>query len=430
MTSALSATTAPPHGFSRARVRLALLALALGGFAIGCTEFVAMGLLPNIASELFPALYAHAPENANAQAGLLISAYAAGVVVGAPTIAALSARFARKKLLLSLLVAFTLTTVASAILPSFGLVLAARFLAGLPHGAYFGVAALVAASLMGPGSRGKGIAFVLGGLTIANVLGVPAITLLGQGLGWRVAYLAVAFLFALTFVAVWYAVPMQPGDPAATLRRELGVFRRPQVWLALAIGSIGFGGFFAIYTYVAPIVTTVTGLDASFVPIALVVAGLGMTLGNFVGGHVADISVMRALFISFGAFGVALTGLALTAQNPVGLLFFLFLVGAAASALSPAIQTRLMDVAGDSQTLAAAVNHASLNIGNSLGAALGGVVVAAGLGYLSPVWLGLGLAALGVIIAIISVVTHRRSDSKLAGRLSLQQNAVLDGTLS
>ena len=430
VTSVLSAVAAPPHGLSRLRVRLALLALALGGFAIGCTEFVAMGLLPNIANDLFPALYAHAPESANAQAGLLISAYAAGVVVGAPTIAALSARFPRKKLLLGLLVAFTLSTVASAVLPSFGLVLAARFLAGLPHGAYFGVAALVAASLMGPGSRGKGIAFVLGGLTIANVIGVPAITLLGQTAGWRVAYLGVATLFALTFVAVWFAVPMQPGDPAATLRRELTVFRRPQVWLALAIGAIGFGGFFAVYTYVAPIVTTVTGLDARFVPLALVAAGLGMTLGNFVGGRVADISVMRGLFIFFGVFGVALTGLALTAQYPVGLFFFLFLVGAAASALSPAIQTRLMDVAGDSQTLAAAINHASLNLGNSLGAALGGVVVAAGFGYLSAVWLGLVFAALGVIIAVISVATQKKSELKLPGRLGLQQDAILDSTLS
>jgi DHA1 family inner membrane transport protein len=428
MTSVLPVAAA--HGLSPLRVRLALLALALGGFAIGSTEFVAMGLLPNIANDLFPTLYATAPESANAQAGLLISAYAAGVVVGAPTIAALSARFPRKKLLLSLLVAFTLTTVASAVLPSFGLVLAARFLAGLPHGAYFGVAALVAASLMGPGSRGKGIAFVLAGLTIANVIGVPAITLLGQAAGWRIAYLAVASLFALTFVAVLVAVPLQPGDPAATLRRELTVFRRPQVWLALAIGSIGFGGFFAVYTYVAPIVTTITGLDPRIVSLALVSTGIGMTVGNIVGGHLADQNAMRALFIFFAVFAVGLTGLALTAQTPVGLFLFLFVVGAAASGMSPAIQTRLMDVAGDSQTLAAAVNHASLNLGNSLGAALGGVVVAAGLGYLAAVWLGLVLAALGVIIALVSVVTQRKTGLQLSRRFGLEQDAILDGPLS
>jgi DHA1 family inner membrane transport protein len=430
MSSAVSAPVlAPSHGLSRAQVRLALLALALGGFAIGCTEFVAMGLLPNIASELLPGLYASSSASANAQAGLLVSAYAAGVVVGAPTIAALAARFPRKTLLLWLLVGFIVCTAASAVLPSFGLVLAARFLAGLPHGAYFGVAALVAASLMGPGNRGKGIALVLGGLTVANVVGVPAITLLGQAAGWRIAYLAVATLFALTFVAVWFVVPKQPGDPKATIRRELSVFRRPQVWFALGIGAIGFGGFFAVYTYVAPLVTTVTGLSSSFVPIALIAAGLGMTVGNFVGGHVADLNLIRGLFVFFGVFAVALTGLALTAQNVVGLLVFLFLVGAAASALSPAIQTRLMDVAGDSQTLAAAVNHASLNLGNSLGAAIGGVVVAAGFGYVSAIWVGLVLAALGILIAIASVTVERRTLHR-AGGLSLQQDAVLDRALS
>jgi DHA1 family inner membrane transport protein len=387
-----------------------------------------MGLLPNIANDLFPALYAATPESANAQAGVLVSAYAAGVVVGAPTIAAIAARFPRKVLLLWLLVAFTLSTLASAVLPSFGFVLAARFIAGLPHGAYFGVAALVAASLMGPGKRGRGIALVLGGLTIANVVGVPAITFLGQVAGWRIAYLSVALIFALTFVAVWIVLPLQPGDPAATIRRELRVFRRPQVWFALGIGSIGFGGFFAVYTFVALIVVNVTGLDAGFVPLALVVTGIGMTVGNAVGGHVADISVWRGLFGFFAVFLVALAGLLFTAGSLAGLLAFLFLMGAGAAALSPAIQTRLMDVAGDSQTLAAAVNHASLNIGNSLGAALGGVTVAAGLGYLSVTWVGLVMGALGILIATVSVLAQRRSLER-SGRLALQQDAVLDGAL-
>jgi DHA1 family inner membrane transport protein len=417
------------HGLSRTRVRLALLALALGGFAIGSTEFVAMGLLPNIANDLLHASYIASPTGANAQAGWLVSAYAAGVVVGAPTIAALAARFPRKTLLLWLLVAFTVFTVASAVLPTFGFVLAARFLAGLPHGAYFGVAALVAASLMGPGNRGKGIAMVLGGLTIANVLGVPAITLLGQVAGWRIAYLAVAALFALTFAAVWLVVPRQPGDPAATIRRELRVFRRPQVWFALGIGSIGFGGFFAVYTFIAPIVTDVAGLPQPFVPIALIAVGLGMTVGNFVGGHMADVSLKRGMFAFFAVLAIALGGLALTATNVVGLVVFLFLVGASAAALSPAIQTRLMDVAGDSQTLAAAVNHASLNLGNSIGAALGGVVVAAGLGYLAVTWVGLVLAALGVVVAVISFTVERRSLHR-TGSLGLQQDAVLDRALS
>lgn len=421
----------PSAALSPRRVKAALLALALGGFAIGTTEFVAMGLLPNLAADLLPGLYASAPEEATARAGMLISAYALGVVVGAPTIAAVSARFPRKQLLLALLIAFTVGTVASALLPSFGLVLLARFVAGLPHGAYFGIAALVAAELMGPGKRGQGIALVLSGLTIANVIGVPAITFLGQVSGWRVAYLVVALLFGLTFLAVLWVVPLQPGDPAATMRRELRAFRRIQVWLALGIGAIGFGGFFAVYTYVAPVVTEVTGLDATTVPVALVILGIGMTLGNFVGGRVSDWKVMPGLFIFFAVFIVSLLGLALTAHTLVGLLVFLFLVGGAASGLSPVIQTRLMEVAGDSQTLAAAVNHASLNLGNSLGAYLGGVTIAAGYGYLSPTWVGVALCVPGVFLVVVSVLVARGGrGSERGADVDLQKDAVLDGTLS
>ena len=392
---------------SPVRIRLALLALALGGFGIGATEFVAMGLLPNLAEDLLPTLYRTSPEDALGQAGLLISAYALGVVVGAPTIAAVAARFPRKKLLLTLLAIIVAATVASAILPSFGFVLAARFVSGLPHGAYFGVASLVAASLMGPGQRGRGIAFVLSGLTISNVVGVPLITLLGQVSGWRIAYLAVAGIFVLTFVAVSLFVPIQPGDVHATMRRELAAFSRSQVWLALGIGAIGFGGFFAVYTYISPVVTEVAAMPLTFVPIVLVIFGVGMTIGNFLGGRLADHHVMRTLFVCFGLLLVALIGFALTAGNVVGLIGFAFLTALAASALSPAIQTRLMDVAGDSQTMAAAVNHSSLNLGNSLGAFLGGLTIAAGFGYLSSTWVGLALCVAGIGIAVFSALLQR-----------------------
>lgn len=393
---------------SPARTRLALFALALGGFAIGVTEFVAMGLLPNLAHDLLPGIYAKSPDDANAQASWLVSAYALGVVVGAPTIAAFAARFPRKRLLLTLVAAFTIATVASAILPSFGWVLAARFVAGLPHGAYFGVAALVAAQLMGPGKRGRGVAFVLAGLTIANIVGVPAVTRLGQVAGWRVAYLAVALMFALTFVAIAFLVPYQAGNPDATMKRELKAFGRIQVWLALLIGAVGFGGFFAVYTFISPLATTVTGLDIALVPVVLIGVGIGMTIGNLLGGYTADRNIMGSLFAYFALFAVALVGLALTAQTVPGLLFFTFLVGVGSSALSPSIQTRLMDVAGDSQTLAAAVNHAALNIGNSLGAYLGAVVVAAKFGYLAPVWVGLFLCVPGVLLAVVSLLLQRR----------------------
>ena len=394
---------------SPARTRVALLALALGGFGIGLTEFVAMGLLPDIAADLLPALWARSPELANAQTGWIISAYALGVVVGAPTIAPFVARYPRKRVLLVCAAVFAVATAAAALAPTFELVLVARFVAALPHGAYFGIAALVAASLMGPGMRGRGIAFVLGGLTFANVIGVPTITALGQATDWRVAYLAVAGVFALTLGAIALVVPHQGGDPTATMRRELSALRRGQVWVVLACGALGFGGLFAVYTYIAPVATEVTGLTASTVPLVLVVLGIGMTIGNAAGGRGSDHHVVGTIFVCFGVFAVALAGFALTASTPVGLYLFAFLVGGAAAALGPAIQTRVMDVAGESQTMAAALNHSALNLGNSLGAWLGGVTIAAGLGYLSPAWVGLALCVPGVILALISARWSRRS---------------------
>lgn len=402
--------TVPTVVLSRARIWLALAALALGGFGIGATEFVAMGLLPELARDLLPALYVRAPDVAIGQAGSLIAAYALGVVVGAPTIAVLSARFPRKGVLVVLLIAFTLGTILSAVLPNFELVLAARFIAGLPHGAYFGIASLVAASLLGPGKRGTGVSIVLSGLTIATVIGVPVITFVGQATNWRIAYLVVAGIFAVTLIAVLLTVPKQPGDPTATVRRELAAFGTLQVWLAMLIGAIGFSGLFAVYTYIAPVVTEVTQRDAAFVPIVLMVVGLGMTIGNLIGGRAADRNVEKTIFISFAVFAVSLTAFGLTAQWTIGLLVSVFVVGAAVSALSPAIQTRLMDVAGESQTLAAAANHAALNVGNSLGAFLGGITIAAGFGYVSPTWVGLALCVPAVLIAVASFSLERRSE--------------------
>jgi DHA1 family inner membrane transport protein len=360
-----------------------------------------MGLVPDIARDLLPELFASAPEEALGRSGWLISMYALGVVIGAPVIAILGARVPRKRLLLWLLVAFTIGTVLSAVLPIFGWVMAARFAAGLPHGAYFGVASLVATSLLGAGQRGKGISIVISGLTIATLLGVPLITFLGQQAGWRIAYLVVAALFAITTIAVWIILPSQPGDPDASVRREISAFTEPRVWVALAIGTLGFSGLFAVYTYIAPVVTDVAGVVAGFVPIVLVAAGLGMTIGNFIGGWATDRSVTVTVFVSAVMIGVSLIGFALTAETLVGLMMSIFLLGASASALSPAVKTRLMDVAGDSQTLAAAANHAAFNVGNSTGAFLGGVVIAAGWGLVAPSWMGLMLCIPAIVLAAI-----------------------------
>ncbi len=389
---------------STRRRRAALLALALGGFGIGATEFVAMGLLPQIARSLLPELWASNQEAALARGGLVVSGYALGVVIGAFTVAVATVRLPRKVAVTGFAVAFTIGSLLSAAAPTFWLLVAARFVAALAHGAYFGFASLIAAAIMGPGNRGKGIAMVLSGLTVANVIGVPLITMLGQRTNWRIAYLAVAVIFAIATVAIAVAVPRQPGNPNASIRGELRVFRRPQVWLALAIGAIGFGGFFAVYSYVSPIATELAGLSEGWVPIALVVVGVGMTLGVQVGGRLADRGALRALVNLYPALVV----LALFASEPWVLLVFLFLMAALSSAMMPAIQTRLLDVSGDAQTLASALNHASLNIGNSLGAALGGFVISIGLGFSAPAWAGAALGVFGLLLALLSGLLERR----------------------
>jgi MFS transporter, DHA1 family, inner membrane transport protein len=380
---------------------LAVLALALGGFAIGTTEFVAMGLLPDIASSL------HITEPT---AGHVISAYALGVVVGAPVIAALAARVPRKALLLTLMAVFTLGNLASVLAPSYPTLMAARFIAGLPHGAYFGVAALAATHLMGRQNRAKAVAHVMCGLTVATVIGVPMASWLGQALGWRSAFALVVAIGAVTLSALWFWLPAQLRSMHVTSPlTELAALKRVQVWFALAVGMIGFGGMFAVYTYISTTMTDVAGLPRSLVPLALMVFGAGMVVGNLVGGRLADRSVIRALYLSMGALGILLSVFVLASHNPWSALLVLFGVGASGSAVAPALQTRLMDVAHDAQTLAAALNHSALNIGNATGAWVGGLVIAAGFGYTAPAAAGALLAAAGIAVLTVSVALQRRT---------------------
>lgn len=387
----------------------ALLSLAIGSFGIGMTEFVSMGLLPGIARDLLPDAWASSQEDAIAQAGLLISVYALGVVIGAPLIAGYAARFPRHRVLIALASALMLGNLLTVVAPTFETVALARLIAGLPHGAYFGIAAIVAADLLGPGRRAQGVSIVMSGLTIANVVGVPLGTWLGQVAGWRVSYAVVVGVFALGALMVAFIVPAMPGDGSRSLRHELGVFRLGQVWLTLGVGAIGFGSFFAIYSYIAPIMTEVAGAPEWAVPIALVATGLGMTVGNLVGGVVADRNLARAMLAAFLllAAGSAVVGAA--TAHPVTLVIAMFLFGAISALAGPAVQTRLMDVSGDRPTIAAALNHSGMNVGNSLGAALGGGVIALGWGYAAPAWLGVVLALLGVGIVLGSFALERRS---------------------
>ncbi|QKJ19959.1 MFS transporter [Microbacterium hominis] len=398
---------------SRGAAMWALLSLAVGSFGIGMTEFVVMGLLPNIAEDLLPAQWAASPEEAIAQAGWLISLYALGVVVGAPTIAGSVAKYPRHRVMIGLALALTVFNALTVVLPTFEQVAASRFLAGLPHGAYFGIGALVAADVLGPGMRAKGVAFVLTGLTVANVVGVPLGTFLGQQVGWRAAFVVVTAIFLLATVLIAIFVPSHPGDPGRTLRAELKVFRIGQVWLALGVGAIGFGGFFAVYSYVAPLVTEIAGSPEWVVPIVLVLMGVGMTIGNLVGGHLADVDLKRTLVGGLIALALVLALLAVTAWWIWALGLFVFATGFVSSVLSPTIQTRLMDVAEDNQSIAAALNHSALNIGNSLGAFLGGVVIAAGLGFLAPAWVGVLLALAGLGLALTSLALERARSTAL-----------------
>ncbi|MFF8325778.1 MFS transporter [Rhodococcus qingshengii] len=378
----------------------AMLALALGGFGIGTTEFVAMGLLPEMASGLGVS---------EPVAGHVISAYALGVVVGAPLIAALTARVPRRTLLIALMVAFTVGNAASVFAPSYTTLMMARFVAGLPHGAYFGVAALVAAHLAEPGKRAKAVAMVMMGLSVANVIGVPVAAWIGQALGWRSAFALVAVIGVATVASLFVWIPRLDGMPVTNPITELGALGRVQVWMTLIVGMVGFGGMFAVYTYISTTLTDVSGLGASFIPLALMLYGLGMVAGNFVGGYLADRALMKGLFLSMGSLVVILAVFVIAVRNPYTALVFVFLIGLAGSSMVPGLQTRLMDVAEDAQTLAASLNHAALNIANAFGAWIGGVVIAAGYGYTAPAAVGSLLAVAGLVVLAVAVILQRRA---------------------
>jgi DHA1 family inner membrane transport protein len=387
----------------------ALAALAMGGFAVGLTEFVAMGLLPEIAAGLLPDEYARSASAAIGHAGWTITTYALGVVIGAPTIAALSARVPRRKLVAGLLVLFVAGTVASALAPTFELVLVARFVAGLPHGAYFGAAGILAASILGPGNQAKGFATVIGGLTAANVIGVPLITVLGQTAGWRVAYLAIAAMFGLTLLAVSVTVPFVASAVDGSPRGELRAFRSPIVWLVAAVAAIGFAGFFAVNSYIAPITTEVTGLTSTAVPWVLVAIGLGMTVGNAAGGWFADRNLRLTVLIGLLNLVLAVGVFGLVAHQRAGLFVGAFLIGATSLFLGPALQAWLIAVAPGAQLMGAAINQSAMNIANSIGAALGGLVIARGFGYLAPSWVGVGLGVVGLALAVVAFAIGSRA---------------------
>jgi len=378
---------------------MAIFALAMGGVGIGVTEFTMMGLL----KEVEQGLGITTPE-----AGHLISAYALGVVVGAPLLAAVGAKLPRKKLALGLLLFFTVANLTSFIAPDYGSMLLSRFAAGLPHGAFFGVAAVIAASLVPPTRRGWAISMVMAGLSVSNVVGVPFATWLGQTFGWRLLFVLVGAIGLLALVMVWRFVPFQAAHPDASIRRELGALKRLQVWLALLVGIVGFGGFFATYTYIAHTMTAVAGIPSALIPLVVALYGLGMVAGNIVGGRLADKSVMGTLYRVLPAIAVALVVYAVAAHWQWSAMVMVFVVGASGSMLIPALQTRLLDASPDAPSLASSLNHAALNVANALGAFLGGLVIALGWGFVAPALVGAVLAVLGFGVALLSGLLERK----------------------
>ncbi|WP_406276942.1 MFS transporter [Streptomyces sp. NBC_00191] len=379
---------------------LALLALAIGAFGIGTTEFVIMGLLPEVAADFGVSI---------PTAGFLVTGYALGVVLGAPLMTVLGTKVSRKRMLMLLMGLFIAGNVLSAVAPVFGVMLAGRVVASLAHGAFFGIGSVVAADLVAPQKKAGAIAMMFTGLTIANVVGVPLGTYVGQSAGWRVTFLMVAALGVLGLLGVAKLVPEQPRPEGVRLRDELAAFRNVQVLLAMAMTVLGFGGVFAAITYITPMMTEVAGFADSSVTWLLVLFGLGMVGGNLIGGRFADRALMPLLYVSLGALSLVLALFTLSAHNTVTAAITIVLIGALGFATVPPLQKRVLDQAAGAPTLASAVNIGAFNLGNALAAWLGGMVIAAGFGYTAPNWVGAVLAASALALAVLSRLLERRS---------------------
>ncbi|MEA3388541.1 MAG: MFS transporter [Pseudomonadota bacterium] len=377
---------------------LVIFALSVGAFAIGTTEFASMSLLPFFARDLG----IDAPT-----AGHAISAYALGVVAGAPVIAAFGARLPRRMLLIGLMSVFAIANALSALSPSYHWMLLFRFLSGVPHGAYFGVAALVAANLVPLEKRALAIAKVMTGLTVATVIGVPVANWMGQMLGWRSGFFVVAALALATVTLVALFAPRDAGDPGASPMRELTALGKSQVWLTLFTGAIGFGGLFAVYTYVASTMIEVTHVRETYVPLVLVIFGIGLTLGNLGAAWAADRALNRTVIGVLLWSAAALAIFPFMAGNIWTLGLNIFLIGIGGGLGTP-LQARLMDVSGDAQTLAAALHHSAFNIANALGPWLGGLSIAAGYGLVSTGWIGCAMALGGLVIYLAAIALERR----------------------
>jgi len=373
---------------------LALFALALGSFCIGTSEFASMGIL-----QLFSAsLGIDIPTATNA-----IAAYALGVVIGAPLVTLVAARLNRRTLLLCLMGLFILGNVLSAVAADLGMFALARFVSGMPQGAYFGAGAVVATYIVGPGHAGKAFALVMTGLTVATIIGSPLATFLGQTVGWRNTYFAIAGVAGLAFLALWAWVPRTEALGGGPVLQEVAALGKPAVWAMMLVAALGVASIFAVYTFIGPIVTDTASLDQAWIPIALALFGLGMTAGNLIGGRLADIYPARGLFTGFGCALVVLAVLAAGGVHIWILMPALFGIGMTMMVAIPTIQVRLTALAPEAPTLMGAMNLAALNVANAIGAWAGSMTIAAGYGLLSAVWAGFALTLLGLLVFALTV---------------------------
>ncbi|MEV6780538.1 MFS transporter [Streptomyces syringium] len=387
---------------------LALLALAIGAFGIGTTEFVITGLLPDIAADFGVSI---------PTAGFLTTGYALGVVVGAPLLAIVGRRVPRKRMLMVLMGLFIAGNLLSAVAPVFGLMLAGRIVASLAHGAFFGIGSIVAAGLVAPEKKAGAIAMMFTGLTAATVVGVPMSTLIGQNAGWRVTFFIIAGLGVLGLAGVAALVPQQPKPEAGRIGGELAAFRNPQVLLAMAMTVLGFGGVFTMSTYITPMMTEVAGYAPGSVTWLLVLFGVGMLIGNLVGGRYADRALMPLLYVTLSALAIVLALLPLAAHNKIAAAVAIPLIGAFGFASVPPLQKRVLDHTADAPTLASAVNIGAFNLGNAIAAWLGGIVISAGFGYTAPNWVGALMAASALVLALVSASLERRTGAR-GGRIA------------
>ncbi|QPG04447.1 MFS transporter [Salinimonas marina] len=395
-------TAHPPSEQQGYSLRIVTFWLAFGTFVIGCSEFAAMGLLPYFAADF---------DISEEVAGHAISAYALGVVVGAPLITLFFSRLARRTMLISMMIFYAVGNLLTALAWSDWAMNAARFIAGLPHGAYFGIAMLFAADIAGKNKRAQAVSNVIMGLAIANIIGVPAISGIGQLFGWRTGFFLISAFALVTSLMVWKTAPFRGANPNAKPMTELQALKNKDVLLVLLMGAIGFGGMFSVYSYFSASYLNTTSAPEWGISVTLLIYGIGVTLGNIIAGRYSEGRLLRSAILFQILLGLSAAAYAASMGNAYLMTISLFFIGIGGGMVVP-LQTRLMDVAGDAQTLAGAMNHAAFNTANALGPWLAGMALSAGYGYASTGWVGMALAGGGVLVWIVIVLGQSAKQSQ------------------